>query len=276
MAAAVVVAAGRALLRAGTDLLRRDRVRELLPPRLEVGTPVPQPDFSLSQNRGTVTVKRWWKVQLAGEGRKPRLNRLHRVYKLVEDAKHRPKENLKLSLTQSVEELGVRGDLVSVKKSVGRNHLLHQGIAIYASPENKKLFEEEKLPRQEGKLQKIQTKEGEAMVKFLRSCHLEVAMKNKVKWELNPEIVACHFFKNLGVVVAPQTLQLPEEPITRWGKHWCKVTVIPAENKAGRDKGNKNITPALVYASVAMVMWTNERFFLQVEPVDCGSQKGRM
>ena len=42
-------------------------------------------------------------------------------------------------------ELGVRGDLVSVKKSVGRNRLLPEGLAVYASPENKKLFEEEKL-----------------------------------------------------------------------------------------------------------------------------------
>lgn len=42
-------------------------------------------------------------------------------------------------------EIGVRGDLVLVKKSVGRNKLLSQGLAVYASPENKKLFEEEKL-----------------------------------------------------------------------------------------------------------------------------------
>lgn len=36
-------------------------------------------------------------------------------------------------------------------------------------------------------------------VKFLKSCHLEVGMKNNVKWELNPEIVARHFFKNVSV-----------------------------------------------------------------------------
>ena len=32
-----------------------------------------------------------------------------------------------------------------MKKSVGRNRLLPEGLAVYASPENKKLFEEEKL-----------------------------------------------------------------------------------------------------------------------------------
>lgn len=212
-----------ALLWAGAAWLRQRGIGELLQPRIERSTP--GRDFSLSHYQSTVIVERWWKVPLAGEGRKPRLHRRHRVYKLVEDTKHRPKDHLELILTQSVDEIGVRGDLVSVKKSVGRNKLLPQGLAVYASPENRKLFEEEKSLRQEGKLEKIQTKAGEATVKFLRSCHLEVGMKNNVKWELNPEIVARHFFKNLGVVVAPHALRLPEDPITRWGEYWCDVTV---------------------------------------------------
>uniref|UniRef100_A0A8L2QGW3 Large ribosomal subunit protein bL9m n=1 Tax=Rattus norvegicus TaxID=10116 RepID=A0A8L2QGW3_RAT len=210
-------------MRVGAAWLRQRGIGELLQPRIERSTP--GRDFSLSHYQSTVIVERWWKVPLAGEGRKPRLHRRHRVYKLVEDTKHRPKDHLELILTQSVDEIGVRGDLVSVKKSVGRNKLLPQGLAVYASPENRKLFEEEKLLRQEGKLEKIQTKAGEATVKFLRSCRLEVGMKNNVKWELNPEIVARHFFKNLGVVVAPHALRLPEDPITRWGEYWCDVTV---------------------------------------------------
>lgn len=225
MAAAAFAVPRGVQLRVFTERLLRGGVRELLRPRLSGSTPGSERDFSLSHSRGTVIVERWWKVPLAGEGRKPRLHRRHRVYKLVEDTKHRPKENLELILTQSVDELGVRGDLVSVKKSVGRNRLLPEGLAVYASPENKKLFEEEKLLRQEGKLDKIQTKAGEATVKFLRSCHLEVGMKNNVKWELNPEIVARHFLRNLGVVVAPHALKLPEEPITQRGEYWCEVTV---------------------------------------------------
>lgn len=190
----------RTLWWAGAAWLRQGGIRELFRPRIEGSTP--GRDFSLSHYQSTVIVERWWKVPLAGEGRKPHLHRRHRVYKLVEDTKHRPKDNLELILTQSVDEIGVRGDLVSVKKSVGRNKLLSQGLAVYASPENRKLFEEEKSLRREGKLEKIQTKAGEATVKFLRSCHLE-----------------------LGVVVAPHALRLPEEPITRWGEYWCDVTV---------------------------------------------------
>ena len=84
---------------------------------------------SLSGRQSMVITERWWKVPLAGKGRKPCLHRQHCVYKLVEDTKHWPKENLEL-IMQSVEELGVRGDLVSVKKSVGRNQLLPQAGCI--------------------------------------------------------------------------------------------------------------------------------------------------
>lgn len=65
--------------------------------------------------QGTVIVERWWKVPLAGEGRNPHLHRRHRVYKLVEDTKHRPKDNLELILTQSVEgKLGQRLALFAI------------------------------------------------------------------------------------------------------------------------------------------------------------------
>ncbi|KAB0370796.1 hypothetical protein FD755_017205 [Muntiacus reevesi] len=156
-AGAAFAVPGGIQLRVFAERLLRGGVRELLRPALVEGA-------------------------ARGEGRKPRLHRRHRVYKLVEDTKHRPK--------------GIRGDLVSVKKSVGRNRLLPEGLAVYASPENKKL-----------------------------SCHLEVGMKNNVKWELNPEIAARHFLRNLGVVVAPHALKLPEEPITQRGEFWCEVTV---------------------------------------------------
>ncbi|XP_035426669.1 39S ribosomal protein L9, mitochondrial isoform X4 [Cygnus atratus] len=147
--------------------------------------------LSLSHGRGTVVVERWWPVPLSREGRAPRLHpRRHRVYRLLEDGKHLPKADLELILTQAVQGLGTRGDTVFVKKSVGRNKLLPQGLAVYASPENKKLFEEERQ-RQAEKLEAMQTQSGE----------------------------------KLRVAVPPHALQLPPEPITRWGEYWCDVTV---------------------------------------------------
>lgn len=40
-------------------------------------------------------------------------------------------------------EVGGRGDTVFVKKAVGRNKLLAEGLAVYPSVENKQMFSEE-------------------------------------------------------------------------------------------------------------------------------------
>ncbi|NWS06626.1 RM09 protein, partial [Motacilla alba] len=62
-------------------------------------------------------------------------------------------------------------------------------------------------------------------LELLRRCRLRVGMRNNVRWELSPAIVARHFLKSLGVFVPPHALRLPPEPITRWGHYWCDVTV---------------------------------------------------
>ena len=43
--------------------------------------------------------------------------------------------------------------------------------------------------------------------------------------DIQTELLFLWFFFQLGVVVAPHALKLPEEPITRWGEYWCEVTV---------------------------------------------------
>ncbi|XP_064201486.1 39S ribosomal protein L9, mitochondrial [Anguilla rostrata] len=187
----------------------------------------PVKNFSQTACKNTVVVERWWQVPLSKEGRPPRLHpRRHRVYKLVEDTKHLPKEKMELILTQTVPKFGGRGDTVIVKKSVGRNKLLAEGLAVYPSPENKQMFLDEKKQLQEGKLEgRTQTRTGELTVKFLKGCRLEVGMRNNVQYELTKEIVCRHFLRRLGVFVSPHALTLPEEPITRWGEYWCEVTV---------------------------------------------------
>ncbi|XP_030044058.1 large ribosomal subunit protein bL9m [Microcaecilia unicolor] len=181
----------------------------------------------LTQSRGTVVVERWWQVPLAAEGKEPYLHpRRHRIYRFLEDTKHKPKGKLELILTQTVEKLGERGDSVFVRKAQGRNKLLPQGLAVYASPENKKLFQEEKRRLYGGKPgEQIQTRTGELTLKFLRNCHLEVGISSTEAWELTKEIVCRNFLKNLGVFVPPHALTLPDERITQWGEYWCEVTV---------------------------------------------------
>ncbi|XP_051901673.1 LOW QUALITY PROTEIN: 39S ribosomal protein L9, mitochondrial [Pristis pectinata] len=185
---------------------------------------------AVSAVRGTVMVERWWQVPLPKEGKPARLHpRRHRVYRLVEDTKHSPQERLELILTQTVPKLGDRGDTVFVKKAIGRNRLLPQGLAVYASPENKALFKQERMVLQEGG---CGGRGGRPpTVEFLKGSRLMVRMKNNVKWELSRDIVCRHFLRELQVFVPPAALRIPDEPITRWGEYWCEVTVSDTETK---------------------------------------------
>ncbi|XP_020653988.3 large ribosomal subunit protein bL9m [Pogona vitticeps] len=190
------------------------------------GPPSQLRGFRLSAARETVIVERWWQVPLSKEGRPPRIkHRRYRVFRLVEDLKHVPKPPLELILTHCVEDVGNRGDLVSVHPSFGRNILLAENKAVYASPENKKIFEEEKRLRAEGKLPRLQSHSAIKTVRFLQNCSLEIGVNDCDQFELTNEIVAHQFYRNLGVVVSLHALKLPDEPITQLGDYWCDVTV---------------------------------------------------
>lgn len=54
------------------------------------------------------------------------------------------KKDFKVIDVDDFAELGGRGDTVFVKKSLGRNTLLAQGLAVYPSQENKDMFTEER------------------------------------------------------------------------------------------------------------------------------------
>ncbi|CAJ1083379.1 S ribosomal protein L9%2C mitochondrial [Xyrichtys novacula] len=165
--------------------------------------------FSLSPVQSTIIVERWWEVPLSKVGSPPRLHpRRHRVYKLVEDTKNRPKEKMELILTQTVPKLGGRGDTVFVKKAMGRNKLLAEGLAVYPSPENKQIFAEE-----------LRT------VEFLKSSHLKINRMPVDEFHVNKEILCRQFLKRLDVVVPPHALSFPFETVKDVGDYWCEVQV---------------------------------------------------
>ncbi|XP_033493471.1 large ribosomal subunit protein bL9m [Epinephelus lanceolatus] len=183
--------------------------------------------FSLSPAQNTVVVERWWQVPLSKVGSPPRLHpRRHRIYKLVEDTKNSPQEKMELILTQTVPKLGGRGDTVLVKKSIGRNKLLPQGLAVYPSPENKKIFEEELRLLREGKPEeRQQTRTGLLTVELLKRTMLRIQRVPSDEFQVTKEVVCRHFQKRLGIVVPTHALTLPFESVKDSGDYWCEVTV---------------------------------------------------
>ncbi|XP_029298657.1 uncharacterized protein LOC115015459 [Cottoperca gobio] len=183
--------------------------------------------FSLSPAQNTVVVERWWQVPLSKVGSSPRLHpRRHKIYKLVEDTKQTPKKNMELILTKTVPKLGGRGDTVLVKKCIGRNKLLPQGLAVYPSPENKQMFQEEIKRLREGKPEdRIQTRTGQLTVELLKQSKLKINKMPSDDFQLNKEIVCRQFEKKLGIVVPPHALSLPFESVQEVGEYWCEVKV---------------------------------------------------
>ncbi|KAK9526743.1 hypothetical protein VZT92_015426 [Zoarces viviparus] len=183
--------------------------------------------FSLTATQNTVVVERWWQVPLSKIGSPPRLHpRRHRIYRLVEDTKLAPKEKMELILTQTVPKLGGRGDTVFVKKSVGRNKLLPQSLAVYPSPENKLMFAEELRLLREGKPEeRIQTRTGQLTVELLKRTKLKINKMPLDEFQLNKEVVCRQFQKKLGIVMPTHALSLPFESVKDVGDYWCEVTV---------------------------------------------------
>ncbi|XP_074468701.1 large ribosomal subunit protein bL9m isoform X1 [Sebastes fasciatus] len=183
--------------------------------------------FSLSPAQNTVVVERWWQVPLSKVGSPPRLHpRRHRIYKLVEDTTHAPKEKMELILTQTVPKVGGRGDTVFVKKAVGRNKLLAEGLAVYPSVENKQMFSEELRLLREGKPEeRIQTRTGQLTVELLKRTKLKINKMPSDEFQLTKEVVCRQFQKKLLIVVPPHALSLPFESVKDVGDYWCEVTV---------------------------------------------------
>lgn len=156
---------------------------------------------------------------------------------------------MELILTQTVEKLGGRGDTVYVKKSVGRNKLLLQGLAVYPSPENKQMFAEEIRLLHEGKPEdRIQTRTGQLTVDYLKSSQLKINKWLSDEYTLTKEIACRQFARKLGVIVPLHALRLPDEPIKDVGEYWCEVTVngidtvhipllvLPYEDKSAKEQ----------------------------------------
>ncbi|XP_051245564.1 39S ribosomal protein L9, mitochondrial [Dicentrarchus labrax] len=183
--------------------------------------------FSVTAAQNTVVVERWWQVPLSKVGSPPRLHpRRHKIYKLVEDTKRNPAGKMELILTQTVPKVGGRGDTVLVKKSVGRNKLLPQGLAVYPSPENKQIFAEELRLLREGKPEeRTQTRTGQLTVDFLKQATLKINQMPSDEFQVTKEVLRRQFVKKLGVVVAPHALSFPVESVKDVGDYWCEVTV---------------------------------------------------
>ncbi|KAI8521718.1 54S ribosomal protein L9, mitochondrial [Branchiostoma belcheri] len=186
--------------------------------------------LSLQQRRTTYILKRSHPLRLLKEGHEHRLKKMNKVYELVEetssqDAKHK----LELILTEDVPKIGKKGDVVLVRKQIGRNKLLATGLAVYASPENRQMFEDRKI--EDPSLRKLSLT-AEKTLEYLSQQTLTIPVWDDWPdgWVMTKEHLSHWMYRKLMIVAPPHTITLPEEPVDRLGSYTFTVTINEMES----------------------------------------------
>ncbi|XP_029645008.1 39S ribosomal protein L9, mitochondrial [Octopus sinensis] len=156
--------------------------------------------------RNTVILKRQWAVPLTNPGDIPHLKDKHRVFKFVENTDAVKLPDIQCILTDNIDGIGYKNELVTVKRKFFRNVLYPAGLAMYASPENVEKFavkSEEFLGSRWARL----------TLKTLSNMYLAIPMSGDNPWVLSKEHVVVAF-RLRGVEVAEEAITLPDKVIT--------------------------------------------------------------
>ena len=133
---------------------------------------------------------------------------------------------MKIILRADVENLGVVGDVVSVKAGYGRNYLLPQGLATVASPSNLKTFELERRKLEEK--MSVLRNDAQSICDKLESLDVVIKMRvgenDKLYGSVTSSLIQ-DTLTNLGVEVDRRRILL-DAPIRVLGEHPVRVRLL--------------------------------------------------
>lgn len=131
-------------------------------------------------------------------------------------------------LKQDVPGLGTRGAMVKVRPGYGRNYLIPQGLAMVASPANRKISLEN--ARQVAHKVAQQREAAASLAARLDQLTLKIAAKAGDQGKIFGAITLLKIANALreeGIVVDTSNISLPH-PIKELGKHEAILTLHPA------------------------------------------------
>jgi len=132
---------------------------------------------------------------------------------------------MEIILKQEITGLGYKNDLVTVKDGYARNFLIPNGMAVVATPSNKKMLAETKK-QQAYKEEKIR-KEAESMAQVLEGLELKVGVKagtsGKIFGSVNTIMIANAIQEAKKVEIDRKKIQIDEEHIKEVGKYTAKI-----------------------------------------------------
>jgi large subunit ribosomal protein L9 len=124
---------------------------------------------------------------------------------------------MKIILRQDHEKLGEAGNIINVKPGFARNFLIPQGIAMSASPQNKKRFENEKKQMNWRKEQ--EKRKAEELAKQLESVSCTITVQVGEEDKLFGSVTSQNIAESLAAQeyeIDKRKIQL-EEPIKSLG-----------------------------------------------------------
>jgi large subunit ribosomal protein L9 len=134
---------------------------------------------------------------------------------------------MEVILKQDVEKLGYADELVKVKDGYARNYLLPQGLAILATPSNKKMLAET-IKQRSYKAEKIR-KEAEFLAGKIEGLTLRIAQKASEKGTIfgsvNTIAVAQALKEQHDIDVDRKKIILPAEHIKELGNYTAQINI---------------------------------------------------
>ncbi|MDX1531163.1 MAG: 50S ribosomal protein L9 [Rhodothermales bacterium] len=134
---------------------------------------------------------------------------------------------MKVILTQDVDTLGQKGEVVEVKGGYGRNFLIPRGMAVVASKGNVKRYEEE--TRQQSLKLEAQRKDAESLAKRLDDLEIVLAApvgeENRIFGTITTQQIADELTRR-GIEVDRRKISLDEE-IRTTGEYKASVRLHP-------------------------------------------------
>ena len=133
---------------------------------------------------------------------------------------------MEIILKEDIEKLGYKDDLVAVKPGYARNFLIPNGLAIIATPSEKKVREENLKQRahKEDKMKEEGGKIAEALSKITLKIGAKVGEAGKIFGSVNTIQVA-DALEAAGFTVERKRITIKDEPIREVGIYEADVVL---------------------------------------------------
>lgn len=141
-----------------------------------------------------------------------KLTHKHFIYDLVVDTNVQKQKKIDLVLLETVNNIGEKGERVSVPYVRAYEALILPKLAVYATPENLEKYIIEDTTEKK-KVSSFSSQFVERTISVLSQTYLKISMSMHVPWTIEKWHIKVSF-RNLGIIVPEDAITLPDKTIS--------------------------------------------------------------